>query len=316
MSSARGGRRIRDSDNRAAYGLLLPALLVLFALMVIPLASLLVLSFWRQEGFTLFREFSLDNYRFVFAPSSTPRYFAGIPFPFENPIYLMLAAKSVLMSALATAAVVLLAYPMAYFLAFRTYRHKFTWLIIVTIPFWTSYLLRLYAWKIMLGSNGVVNSSLINLGVLSEPLGFLLYNPFAVVVVLAHSWAAFAILPIYVSLEKIDRSLLEAAANLGDTPWQRFRSVTLPLSRTGIVAAVLLVFIPTVGDYFTPQIVGGTSGMMIGNIVQSLFTRTNDAPLGAAVSIMTMAIVTLVATVFVALAGDRRNRLGMRSDAA
>jgi spermidine/putrescine transport system permease protein len=142
----------------------------------------------------------------------------------------MLACKSVLMSALATAAVVLLAYPMAYFLAFRTKRHKFVWLIIVTIPFWTSYLLRLYAWKIMLGSQGVINASLINLGVLSEPLGFLLYNPVAVVIVLAHSWAAFAILPIFVSLEKIDRSLLEAAANLGDGPWERFRNVTLPLS--------------------------------------------------------------------------------------
>ncbi|HEV7255243.1 MAG TPA: ABC transporter permease [Mesorhizobium sp.] len=303
------------SDNQAAYGLLFPALLVLFALMVVPLAALLALSFWRQEGFTLLREFSLDNYRFIFALSPEPRYLGAIPFPFENPIYLMLAVKSVLMSALATAAVVLLAYPMAYFLAFRTHQHKFIWLIVVTIPFWTSYLLRLYAWKIMLGGNGVVNASLMNLGVLTEPLGFLLYNPFAVVIVLAHSWAAFAILPIYVSLEKIDRSLLEAAANLGDGPWQRFRSITLPLSRPGIVAAVLLVFIPTVGDYFTPQVVGGTSGMMIGNIVQSLFTRTNNAPLGAAVSIVTMAIVTLVATGFVALAADRRKRPGGRDDA-
>ncbi|MBA3519463.1 MAG: ABC transporter permease [Rhizobiales bacterium] len=288
----------------------------MFFLMIVPVAALIALSFWRQESFTLYREFSLRNYWTIFEPSGQPRYFAGIPFPFENPIYLMLACKSVVMSAGATAAVVLLAYPMAYFLAFRAKRHKFIWLIIVTIPFWTSYLLRLYAWKIMLGSHGVVNASLINLGVLSEPLGFLLYNPIAVVIVLAHSWAAFAILPIFVSLEKIDRSLLEAAANLGDGPWERFRNVTLPLSMPGVIAAILLVFIPTVGDYFTPQIVGGTSGMMIGNVVQALFTRTNNAPLGAAVSIVTMLMVTLVACAFVGLAGGRRGNFRKVGNAA
>lgn len=303
-------------DEVTAYSLLSPVLLVLLFLMIVPLGALLALSFWRQESFTLYREFSLQNYWTIFAPSRELRFFAGIPFPFENPIYLMLAVKSVLMSAAVTAAVVLLAYPMAYFLAFRVKQHKFIWLIVVTIPFWTSYLLRLYAWKIMLGSQGVVNASLINLGVLSEPLSLLLYNPFAVVIVLAHSWAAFAILPIYISLEKIDRSLLDAAANLGDGPWQRFRRVTLPLSMPGVIAAILLVFIPTVGDYFTPQIVGGTSGMMIGNVVQSLFTRTNNAPLGAAVSLVTMLIVTLIAFGFVWLVGNRRLMFGNSRDAA
>jgi spermidine/putrescine transport system permease protein len=314
VAPARSG--LPFGDERAAYSLLSPAILVLLILMIVPLGGLLALSFWRQDAFTLHREFSLQNYWTIFAPSWEPRFFAGIPFPFENPIYLMLAVKSVMMSAAATTAVVLLAYPMAYFLAFRVKRHKFIWLIVVTIPFWTSYLLRLYAWKIMLGSQGVVNASLINLGVLSEPLGLLLYNPFAVVIVLAHSWAAFAILPIYVSLEKIDRSLLDAAANLGDGPWQRFRSVTLPLSMPGVIAAILLVFIPTVGDYFTPQIVGGTSGMMIGNVVQSLFTRTNNAPLGAAVSLVTMLIVTLIAWGFVWLAGNRRMMFGSSRNAA
>lgn len=303
-------------DELSAYGLLAPVLTVMLFLMVVPIGSLIVLSFWRQESFTLIQEFTLQNYWTIFAPSSEPRWFLGIPFPLESPTYLMLMVKSVLMSGAATTAVVLLAYPMAYFLAFRVKRHKIIWLIIVTIPFWTSYLLRLYAWKIILGSQGVVNASLMNLGIISEPLGFLLYNPFAVVLVLAHSWAAFAILPIYVSLEKIDRSLLDAAANLGDGPWERFRRVTLPLSMPGVIAATLLVFIPTVGDYFTPQIVGGTSGTMIGNVVQSLFTRTNNAPLGAAVSIVTMGVVTLVVCVFLWLTGTRRQTLKARQNAA
>ena len=298
------------------YGLLAPILVVMLFLMIVPIGALVALSFWRQESFTIIQDFTLQNYWTIFAPSSEPRYLFGIPFPLQSPIYLMLMVKSVAMSAAATAAVVLLAYPMAYFLAFRVHRHKIVWLIIVTIPFWTSYLLRLYAWKIILGSNGVANSILINLGIIAEPLQFLLYNPFAVVLVLAHSWAAFAILPIYVSLEKIDRSLLDAAANLGDGPWQRFRRVTLPLSMPGVIAATLLVFIPTVGDYITPQIVGGTSGTMIGNVVQSLFTRTNNAPLGATVSIVTMAVVTVVVLIFLWLTGTRRHTSRVRQDAA
>jgi spermidine/putrescine transport system permease protein len=112
--------------------------------------------------------------------------------------------------------VILLAYPMAYFLAFRVKRHKMIWLMAITLPFWTSYLLRVFSWKLMLGFGGVINSGLIKLGIIEQPLEFLLYNPIAVVITLAHSWVAFAILPIYVSLEKIDRSLLEAATDLGD----------------------------------------------------------------------------------------------------
>jgi spermidine/putrescine transport system permease protein len=210
------------------------------------------------------------------------------------------------MSAGATAAVVLMAYPIAYFLAFRVDRHKLMWIILITVPFWTSYLLRVFAWKIILGYNGVINSGLISLGIIKEPLEFLLYNPTAVVITLTHAWAAFAILPIYVSLEKIDRSLLEAATDLGDTPRERFWRITFPLSLPGSIAATLLVFIPTVGDYVTPALVGGTSGIMIGNLIQSLFGKANNAPLGAAVSIIMMLSITLVVCVFLGTIGRRR----------
>ena len=136
------------------------------------------------------------------------------------------------------------------------------------------------------------------LGLISEPLEFLLYNPFAVVLTLAHAWAAFAILPIYVSLEKIDRSLLEAASDLGENPVWCFLRVTLPLSMPGLIAASLLVFIPTVGDFVTPNLVGGTSGIMIGNVIQSLFGSANNWPLGAALSIISMVAITLMIVTF------------------
>jgi spermidine/putrescine transport system permease protein len=282
--------------------------------MLLPIVSMVVLSFWSQQSFTLVREFTLDNYWLVFTPGES-REIAGLTLPFEVSSYVLLMVRSVIMAAMATAAVVLLAYPMAYFLAFRVERNKIVWLIVVTIPFWTSYVLRLYAWKLVLGTEGPINSALMALGIVSEPLE-LLYNQFAVIVVLAHAWAAFAILPIYASLEKIDRSLLEAAANLGDGAWQRFRRVTLPLSMPGVIAAALLVFIPTVGDYFTPLIVGGTSGTMIGNVVQSLFTRTNNAPLGAAVSIVTMLFVGVLVLTFLASTGTIRRMRQAKADVA
>ena len=150
----------------------------------------------------------------------------------------------------------------------------------------------------MLGYNGVINSGLKTLGFISEPLEFLLYNPAAVMITLAHAWAAFAILPIYVSLEKIDRSLLEAARDLGENAFITFVRVTLPLSLPGVIAASLLVFIPTGGDYVTPSLVGGPSGIMIGNIIQSMFGKALNWPLGAAISVISMLTVALMISLF------------------
>src|SRR6185295_7422314 len=155
--------------------------------------------------------------------------------------------------------------------------------------------LRVFAWKIILGYNGVINSGLMSLGFIHQPLEFLLYNPTAVVVTLAHAWAPFAILPIYVSLEKIDRALLEAAADLGDGPLRRFWRITLPLSLPGVIAASVLIFVPTTGDYVTPSLVGGTDGVMIANLIQVQFGRVGNWPLGAALAIATMAVVGALA---------------------
>lgn len=250
-----------------------------------PLGLLAGTSLKAQSGFSLQAGWTLAQYADVLGRAS----------------YRILFLRSLLISGAVTLATVLLAYPMAYFVAFHA-RRKFVWLVALTIPFWTSYLLRVFAWKVILGYGGVINSGLMRLGLIHAPLEFLLYNPFAVVVTLAHAWAAFAILPIYVSLEKIDRSLLEAAADLGDGPWRRFVRITLPLSMPGVIGAAILIFVPTTGDYVTPELVGGTRGTMIANAIEVQFNQAGNWPLGAALALVSMALVGAIAALFVSAA--------------
>ena len=295
MSQRLRGLQARLSRSEAWFGYLLaaPALAVIVAALATPIALLVLYSFWTQDYVTVDTTLTLDNYRTIL----------------DRPIYFSVMLRSIAISGVVTVLTVLLAYPLAYYVAIDVKRHKMMWLILITLPFWTSYLLRVFAWKIILGYNGVVNSGLEWLGVIREPLEFLLYNPFAVVLTLAHAWAAFAILPIYVSLEKIDRSYLEAATDLGDSPWQRFWRITFPLSLPGVIAAAIIIFIPTVGDYVTPTLVGGPSGLMIANVIQMQFGKANDWPLGAALSIGSMVTVTLIACLFVWLSKRATERI-------
>jgi len=276
-------RRIRAkflrSEALRGYTLLSPTLLVMAFAMGIPFAVMVVMSFWTQIGFDIDTAFTLANYK------------AAI----DGPVYRALLIRSVAISATCTVATVLLAYPMAYYVAFHVHRRKLLWIILMTLPFWTSYLLRVFSWKIILGFNGVINSGLKALGLIDQPLEFLLYSPTAVVITLTHAWAAFAILPIYVSLEKIDRSLLEAAADLGEGSVGRFIRVTLPLSLPGVAAAMLIIFIPTVGDYVTPALVGGPDGLMLANIIYAQFGKVNDWPMGATLAIIMLIVVALIA---------------------
>ena len=254
-------------------------------LLAAPLLLIFLLGFWTQDYLVLDRSFKLDNYIEAWS----------------HPLYRVLMLRSLGISAVVTLATDLLAYPMAYFISFYGGNHKALWLFLVTIPFWTSYLLRVFLWKVILGYNGVLNSTLEWLGLIEEPLTFILYNVNAVVITLTHAWAPFAILPIFVALEKIDRSLLESATDLGDSPLRRFLHVTLPLSMPGVVAAALIIFIPTIGDYVTPRLVGGKDGLMIANMIQVQFSKANNAPLGAALAVSAMGIVSMVALLFVAL---------------
>lgn len=268
-----------QSDEAKGYKLISAPFLYALALLGIPIVVVIAHSFWTQTYLTIDRTFTLDNYRQAL---------------FE-PIYQDLLMRSLGISLTVSVLTVLLAYPIAYFISFHGGRHKNLWLFVITIPFWSSYLLRVMSWKVILGYNGVLNSSLMGLGITDEPSTALLYNSTAVLITLTHAWVAFAILPIYVSLEKVDRTLIEAATDLGDGPIRRFLRVTLPLSLPGVIAALLIVMIPTVGDYVTPRMVGGTDGVMIANAIQAQFGRALNKPLGAALSVTTMIAVCIMA---------------------
>ena len=197
------------------------------------------------------------------------------------------------------------AYPLAYFLAFRAGRRAGLYLVLLLVPFWTSYLLRVMAWRLMLDSSGVVNSILIGLGLTRDPLD-LLYNRGAVVVTLIYVWIPFAMLPILAAMGRIDVRLHDAAADLYASPLQQLRRVTFPLSLPGVIAAFFIVFIPTVGEYVTPLLVGGTGGSMYGNIVQAFFVQAANWPLGAALSVIMLATTLLLVVIGLRIVQPRR----------
>jgi spermidine/putrescine transport system permease protein len=278
-------RFLHRHEGWRGYLLLTPALALMAMAILFPLGMTLAMSTWSLSGYDLDMTPSLGNYRAMA----------------ENPMFATLIGRSLTVAVTATLITVALCYPMAYFVAFHGGRHKALWLIVLTLPFWTSYLLRVFAWKVVLGYEGVLNTGLLGLGIVDEPVAALLYSQTAVTVVLAHSWAAFAILPIYVSLEKIDKSLLEAAADLGDGPFRRFLRVTLPLSLPGVAAACVLMFVPTMGEYITPAMVGGPDGMLVGNLIQAMFGPMNNWPAGAALSAVLIATIGLAGLVFLLL---------------
>ena len=219
----------------------------------------------------------------------------------HSSVYLRLFWKSVRMSLTVSAIVVLLAYPLAYYLALSGTKRKYVLLLLLIAPFLTSYLLRVLAWKVILGNNGVVNSFLYWTGLRSpdHPLSQLLYSRFAVMLVLGYIWLPFVALPIFVSLESLDRNLLEAASDLGASRFHGFLRVTLPLSFPGVVAAFLFVFIPTLGEFVTPSLVGGANGYMYGNQIVDLFgTGFPDWQTGSVLALFLLGVVALLTIVF------------------
>jgi spermidine/putrescine transport system permease protein len=219
----------------------------------------------------------------------------------HNTVYLRLFWKSVKMSLTVSVLIVLAAYPLAYYLALSGTKRKYVLLLILIAPFLTSYLLRVLAWKVILGNQGVVNSFLFWTGLRSQdhPISQLLYSRFAVMLVLAYIWLPFVALPIFVSLESLDRRLLEAAGDLGATRLQAFRRITLPLSLPGVIAAFFFVFIPTLGEFVTPSLVGGASGYMYGNQIVDLFgAGFPDWETGSVLSLFLLVVVTCLTVVF------------------
>jgi spermidine/putrescine transport system permease protein len=219
----------------------------------------------------------------------------GLPWTLENyqrlfdSLYVVILWRSFLLAGVATAGCLLLGFPLALFIS-RSGRRKNLFLALVILPFWTSFLVRTYAWMFLLRDTGLVNTVLQSLGWIAAPLP-LLYNDGAVIVGLIYGYLPFMVLPIYATLERLDPGLVEAAADLGASPWVTLRRVILPLCKPGILAGTVLVFIPCLGAYLTPDLLGGGTSVMIGNLIQNQFTNARDWPFGSAVSLALMALV-------------------------
>jgi spermidine/putrescine transport system permease protein len=276
-------RRLRlDLTTPTLLGLPVAWLVVFF---LVPIAIVAAYSFDVYSLFPGKHGFTLDAWR-EFLHSS---------------VYLKLFWKSVQMSLIVSAIIVVLAYPLAYYLALSGTKRKYVLLLVLIAPFLTSYLLRVLAWKVILGDQGVINTFLFWTGLrpADHPISQLLYSKFAVMLVLGYVWLPFVALPIFVSLESLDRRLLEAASDLGASRLQAFRRVTLPLSLPGVMAAFLFVFIPTLGEFVTPSLVGGPSGYMYGNQIVDLFgTGFPDWETGSVLAIFLFGVVTLLTVIF------------------
>ena len=223
----------------------------------------------------------------------------GAPYTLENytrlsdPLYLEILAKSLWIAIVSTAICLLMGFPLAMFIARSDPKWRGTWINLVMLPFWTSFLVRTYAWMFLLRDTGLINTVLQGLGVIQDTLP-LLYTDGAVILGLVYGYLPFMVLPIYSTLERQDPFLLEAAADLGATPWQSLWRVTIPVSRPGILAGSVLVFIPCLGAYLTPDLMGGGKSIMIGNVVQQQFTSSRDWPFGASLSLALTAFVMLL----------------------
>ena len=221
-----------------------------------------------------------------------------------DPIYLAILWRSFWIAGVSTAFCLLLGFPLALFIS-RSGQRKDLYLSLVMLPFWTSFLVRTYAWMFLLRDTGLINTILEKLGLIHGPLP-LLYNDGAVILGLVYGYLPFMVLPLYATLERLDRNLLEASADLGARPWATLTHVIVPLCAPGIRAGAILVFIPCLGAYLTPDLLGGGKSVMIGNLVQNQFTTARDWPFGSAISLALMAIVMLLLAAFV-----RRNEEGL-----
>jgi spermidine/putrescine transport system permease protein len=247
----------------------LPPLLWVGIFLLLPYALMFAHSFWGVREGVIVHQWNLENYKTLFS----------------NPLYAGVLFRTMRIAASVTLCSLLLGYPLAYYLSFHAHARKELLYQLVIVPLWVSYLVRGYAWKTILGSDGVLNGFLQYLHLTHEPVGFFLYSPFAVVLMLTHIYTPFAFLPIYAALEHIPRPLVEASQDLGAGSTQTFLRVILPLSMPGLLAGATFAFVLSLGDFLAPLLVGGPSGIMIANVVQTLFGAAFDWPLGATISV-------------------------------
>jgi spermidine/putrescine transport system permease protein len=265
--------REKSGWSRGLAGLLAPVTFWLGLFFLVPLLLILIFSFGTSGvygGITL--GFNPGNYLKVF-----------------DPLYLEIVGRTFVIAFLNTFLCLVLGYPLAYFIVFKGDRRKSILILLVMIPFWTSLLLRVYAWVVILGGNGIANRILQFLGITDGPIN-LIFTPQAVLMGMVYSYLPFMILPLYAALEKFDVSLKEAAQDLGATRWQTFWRVTFPLSMPGVIAGSILVFIPSAGEFVIPDLLGGARTVMVGNLIQQQFLAARDWAFGSALAMMLAAL--------------------------
>jgi len=267
------------SDRERTHGRLLaiPAVIWLVLFFLLPLVIVVLVSFMtRGANGTIVLPFTFRYYQAIFGP-----------------IYFPVFIKSIWIALLATVICLLSGYPLAFFVSTRkTKRAQNIALFLVILPFWTNFLVRTYAWRVLLGTDGTINGILMNLHLISQPLE-LLNTRFAVIIGLIYGDLPFMVLPIYASIERFDFRLVEAAHDLGANDWKAFWRVVLPLTMPGVIAGCILVFIPAIGAFITPDLLGGTQGLMIGNLINQEFHGTGNWPLGSAASVVMMGLVMI-----------------------
>lgn len=254
-----------------------PALLWMGVLFVLPMLLIALLSFLKRGTYgQVVYEFTLNNYIRIL-----------------DPLYGQIFADTLVVAILTTFLSIVCGYPLAYYISRLEKSSQQIWLLLVMIPFWINFLVRSYAWVIILRSQGVVNTILQSLGLITEPLP-LLYNSGSVLLGMVYTLLPFMVLPIYVSLEQMDRRKLEAAYDLGATPWKAFWQVTLPMTKTGVVTGSILVFVSSIGMFVVPDVMGGAKSALIGNVIQNQFLSARDWPFGSALSIVLMLLSMLL----------------------
>jgi len=270
------------------WGLLAPAMAVIGLFVVAPLGFMAFVSTLDRgpQGTVVWDRHSLDAYvQFLFERDLMGRLTI-------NTDYLRIFSRSILLAGLTTVLTLLIGFPTALWMAFQPLSRRGFLVFIVTVPFWTNLLVRNFAWILLLRDGGVIDSTLRGLGLTSGPME-VLYTPFATSIGLTYSFLPFMILPIYVSLEKLDRRLIEAAFDLGADRWRALRRIILPLATPGIVAGAILVFVPGLGAFISPELLGGAKSMMIGNLIQEQFGQSRNWPFGAALAFVLLALVLL-----------------------
>lgn len=273
-----------SSEARAGLKLISPTALYVILLLAVPLATVILYSVLTGGRGNVSFPVTLENYGELISRGA----------------YSYILFKSLMVALIVTFITVILAYPVAYFVSFHIQPdRKSLWLFLITIPFWTSYIIRVSLWFQIIGYNGIIDSTLMSLGIMDTQLNIASHSILSIIIVLAHAYAPFAVLPIFVSLEKVDRSLLEAGQDLGESRWITFLRVTLPLSMPGVIAAALIVFIPTVGDYVTPELVGDGKEPMIANIIETQLLKLQNFPQGSAFAVVSMLMVGIVSVIFV-----------------